>query len=335
VAGTTFPATSAMVELADTKGLICGFHLREDGISEPLDWDIASDPHRRLEALSGSISVWPMFARRNGLAPVNKFPSVRVKCSSTPILTFVWSVSRMDLPGCWDLHFEFDGDPDRLGVIHLYADAAVVVTARLHPLKVVDQLRVELRRGLPVANTLSLVVHFIEDFSDVVIAGQGEVVDKVEDDILKDRRQRDGRELGGVRRLLARLRRHLNAQRGALEQLTDRPLPWWSETDTADLRRAIGRLERIALDLESVQERARLLQEEITRRTGEATNHNLYIVSLLTAIFLPITLITGIFGMNVGGLPWVEDQGGFLWVVGIMLVTAATSVVLLHWRRFF
>jgi zinc transporter len=234
-----------------------------------------------------------------------------------------------------DLHFEFDGDPDRLGVIHLYADAAVVVTARLHPLKVVDQLRVELRRGLPVANTLSLVVHFIEDFSDVVIAGQGEVVDKVEDDILKDRRQRDGRELGGVRRLLARLRRHLNAQRGALEQLTDRPLPWWSETDTADLRRAIGRLERIALDLESVQERARLLQEEITRRTGEATNHNLYIVSLLTAIFLPITLITGIFGMNVGGLPWVEDQGGFLWVVGIMLVTAATSVVLLHWRRFF
>ena len=87
--------------------------------------------------------------------------------------------------------------------------------------------------------------------------------------------------------------------------------------------------------LEFVQERARLLQEEITRRTGEATNHNLYIVSLLTAIFLPITLITGIFGMNVGGLPWVEKDGGFLWVLGIMLVTAATSLVLLHWRRFF
>ena len=78
------------------------------------------------------------------------------------------------------------------------------------------------------------------------------------------------------------------------------------ETDTADLHRAIERLDRIALDLESVQERARLLQEEITGRTAEATNHNLYIVSLLTAIFLPITLITGIFGMNVGGVPWVD-----------------------------
>ncbi len=111
--------------------------------------------------------------------------------------------------------------------------------------------------------------------------------------------------------------------------------PGVGEADAADLRRAIERLERIGLDLESVQERARLLQEEITSRTGEATNHNLYIVSLLTAIFLPITLITGIFRMNVGGLRWVEEDGGFLWVLVIMILTAATSLLLLHWRRFF
>ena len=78
-----------------------------------------------------------------------------------------------------------------------------------------------------------------------------------------------------------------------------------------------------------------MLHEEIAGRTAEATNHNLYIVSLLTAIFLPITLITGIFGMNVGGLPWVDQDGGFAWVFGIMILTAVTSLVLLHWRRFF
>jgi zinc transporter len=135
--------------------------------------------------------------------------------------------------------------------------------------------------------------------------------------------------------LLARLRRHINAQRGALADTAHRPFPWWREEDTSELRRAIERLDRIALDLESIQERARLLQEEIVSRTGEATSHNLYVVSLLTAIFLPITLVTGIFGMNVGGLPWVEEDGGFLWVFGIMTLTAITSLVLLHWRRFF
>jgi zinc transporter len=64
-------------------------------------------------------------------------------------------------------------------------------------------------------------------------------------------------------------------------------------------------------------------------------NRNIYVVSVLTAIFLPITLITGIFGMNVGGLPWVEGDSGFLWVVGIMGLTVITSLVLLYWHRFF
>jgi zinc transporter len=160
-----------------------------------------------------------------------------------------------------DLHFEFDGDPDRLGVIHLYVDADLVVTARLHPLKVVDQLRVDLRGGMVVASTLRLVIQFVEDFSDIlaaVIAGQGEVVDRVEDHILKDRFLRDRGELGGVRRLLARLRRHINAQRGALAHTAHRPFRGGGKIRPNC--RAIE-LRPHCLDLES-SERARLLQEK-------------------------------------------------------------------------
>ena len=305
----------------------------------PLDWDIATDPNRSFEG-----AVWLHFSladvrAKKWIAAAERIPvRAREVLLDSDVHIRMESVESGFAGVLGDLHFEFDGDPDRLGVIHLFFDADVVVTARLHPLKVVDQLRVELRRGMPVAGTLSLVVHFIEDFADVlakIIAAQSDTVDKVEDHLLKDRFLRAGGELGAVRRLLARLRRHIHAQRAAIEHIAHRPLTWWNETDTADLRRAIERLDRVALDLESAQERTRLLQEEITRRTGEATNHNLYIVSLLTALFLPITLITGIFGMNVGGLPWVEDDGGFLWVFGIMILTALTSLILLHWRRFF
>ena len=105
-------------------------------------------------------------------APASEFRLARAKSSSTPISTFDWSRSTADSRECsGDLHFEFDGDPDRLGVIHLYVDAEIVVTARLHPLKVVDQLRVELRHGMAVASTLRLVVHFIEDFADILANG--------------------------------------------------------------------------------------------------------------------------------------------------------------------
>ena len=78
-----------------------------------------------------------------------------------------------------------------------------------------------------------------------------------------------------------------------------------------------------------------MLQEEIAAGAFETTNLNLYIVSLFTAIFLPLNLITGIFGMNVAGLPWLENPGGFLWVTFVMVLTLITSLVLLYWRRFF
>ena len=78
-----------------------------------------------------------------------------------------------------------------------------------------------------------------------------------------------------------------------------------------------------------------MLQEEIASRAFEATNLNLYIVSLFTAIFLPLNLITGIFGMNVAGLPWLENPGGFLWVTCVMALTLIASLGLLYWRRFF
>jgi zinc transporter len=328
-----------MVELPDTRGLICGFRLRENGNPEALDWDLAGDPYRTFEG-----AVWLHFNLADVRAKKWIRACERIPARARDILLDMDPHIRLEalesgVAGVLgDLHYDFDGDPDRLGVIHLYVGVDLVVTARLHPLKVMDQLRWELRSGMVVASTLRLVVQFVEDFTNIlarVVVEQGEIVDKAEDDILKDRLLRDRRELGGVRRLLARLRRHINAQRSALTRAADRPFPWWNEKDTSEFRRAIDRLDRVAQDLESIQERARLLQEEIASRTGEATNQNLYIVSLLTAVFLPITLITGIFGMNVGGLPWVDDGNGFLWVVGIMALTAITALVLLHWRRFF
>jgi zinc transporter len=120
-----------------------------------------------------------------------------------------------------------------------------------------------------------------------------------------------------------------------MSQLVHRPPAWFCEKDTQDLRRAIEHLNAVFLDLEAIQDRARLLQDEIAARIANATNRNLYVVSLLTAVFLPITLISGIFGMNVGGLPWETQSTGFIWVIGVMLLTIMISLGLLHWRRFF
>ncbi len=82
-----------------------------------------------------------------------------------------------------------------------------------------------------------------------------------------------------------------------------------------------------------MQERARLLQEEIAGLLTEATNRNLFLLSMVTTTLLPITLITGVFGMNVGGLPWVGTHSGFWWVMLVMVLALVLTLVLLRRRR--
>lgn len=325
------------VELPDTAGLICGFRFHPDGPPEPLNWGI-SEPGRCVDG-----SAWLHFSLADVRAQKWIAACERIPPRGREVLLDTDSHIHMEPAGrgfagvLGDLHYEFDADPDRVGVMRLYVDEDFVVTARLHPLKAVDKLRVEVRSGLQIATTMGLVIRLVEDVTDTLTAvavEQGEIVDEIEDQVLKNRFLRESEDLGRVRRLLARLRRHIDAQRHALGHIAHRPPAWFRDDETSDLRRSIERLSGVSQDLESIQERARLLQDEIAGRIGNATNQNLYIVSLLTAIFLPITLITGIFGMNVGGLPFLEQDTGFAWVIGLMLLTVTISLVLLHWRRF-
>jgi zinc transporter len=92
-------------------------------------------------------------------------------------------------------------------------------------------------------------------------------------------------------------------------------------------------MDAIAQDLELVQERARLLQEELAGHQRQATSRNLYFLSVLSAIFLPLTLITGLFGMNVPALPWIENPHAFWWVALAMGLTLVIVLAVLRWRR--
>jgi len=86
------------------------------------------------------------------------------------------------------------------------------------------------------------------------------------------------------------------------------------------------RLEWLDAEIVSLRDRAHLLQEEVTMKTAEQTNRNLHVLAIVTTVFMPASLIAGIFGMNVGGVPLEQDASGFLWSMAII---AGASVVVL------
>ena len=129
--------------------------------------------------------------------------------------------------------------------------------------------------------------------------------------------------------MAVRLRRHMVPQQHALVGLLSRLPAWVEQPEAARLGDAIERLGALGHDLDLVQERARLRQEQAAARLMKATNRNLSILSIV----LPITLVSGNFGMNFGGLPALQDAMGFWYGIGLMVVVALVSVSLLRRLR--
>jgi len=134
------------------------------------------------------------------------------------------------------------------------------------------------------------------------------------------------RELSDLRRTTALLHRHFAPQRDALIRLTKDYIGLLDETNVSALREIADRKMRYVEDLDSVRERATVIQDEIDHTAGQTLNRNMYVLSVVAAVFLPLSLLTGLLGINVGGIPGASSQSSF-WIVTIALVVIAVFEV--------
>ena len=123
--------------------------------------------------------------------------------------------------------------------------------------------------------------------------------------------------------MLVRLQRLLAPEPAALFRLLQRPPVWVDGEDRQDLRQATEEFTVVLSDLAALQERIKLLQEEIAARVNEDNARSLYLLTIVTVMALPINLIAGLLGMNVGGVPLAENGHGF-WIVCGLIATFTT-----------
>ncbi|HHL2727357.1 TPA: CorA family divalent cation transporter, partial [Pseudomonas aeruginosa] len=127
-----------------------------------------------------------------------------------------------------------------------------------------------------------------------------------------------------MRRVLVRLQRLLALEPGSLLRLLNRPPEWLQDADLRELREATEEFSLVISDLTALGERIKLLQEEIAAKLNEQNNRILFTLTMVTVLALPINIVAGFFGMNVGGIPFADDPEGF-W---IMLVLVASFTFL-------
>lgn len=225
-----------------------------------------------------------------------------------------------------DVLYDFSQEMSEVSTLWLTVDERRMISVRLQPLRSIDRLRQSVRAGEAFRSPLALVVHLLRDQADVlamIVRDTTRQVDSIEDRFLDGKLDPKRGRLGSLRRILVRLQRLLAPEPGALFRLLNRPPAWIAEEDANDLRQSTEEFSVVLGDVAGLQERIRLLQEELAAHVGEQTNRSVFMLTAVTVLALPINMIAGLFGMNVGGIPFANASDGF-WIVVLLVLTLTT-----------
>ena len=131
-------------------------------------------------------------------------------------------------------------------------------------------------------------------------------------------------EILSVRREIIILRRYLFPQKEALNKLYNDKITWINEYERIEIRETNDQLMRHIEELDTIRDKVSLIQEELANSLSDQVNKKMYILSIISAIFLPLTFLTGLLGINIGGIPGAQNDNAF-YIFSIILVMV-TSV---------
>ena len=165
---------------------------------------------------------------------------------------------------------------------------------------------------------------FVEELHDQIL--------ELEEIVLMRELPANGR-LARIRKQLIMIRRYLSPQRDLVARLANEKLSWLDEDDRRRLLDIADRLRRWLDDLDAGVARSAVLADEINNLTAEATNRRAYQMSVMALMFLPASFLTGLFGINLGGIPGAESPTAFWVFCGSLLALATGLAVWLKYRR--
>lgn len=232
-----------------------------------------------------------------------------------------------------DLERDLAGRPQGEGRLVFALDGSRLITGRLHALRAVDDLRREVDRGhaveRPAAGLARIIEHYV-DRVEAIFEELGAKLAEVEDFVLTEPTDLGDTGLAPVRRSLTRYRREVQALRSALSRVHagrgSRRAALLAEW-LPDLISAVEDLDREA---GSLQDRARLLHEEVDTLITSATNRSMRTLTVISTLLIPPTLVASAFGMNLGGIPFANSPSGFFTVAAICIAIVVAALWMLR-----
>jgi len=237
------------------------------------------------------------------------------------------------------INFNPGAAPEDMVSLQLWSDGVRVVTLRRRPLQTPRDTLADIDAGEGPGDAGALVnslVDYMISRMNRLIVDINEQIDALEEDgDGNDDSDRRMDTISRIRRDCLALKRHMSPQHEALEKIARDAPDWFRDHDRRAIAEDIARLARYLADLDISKESALLLQDELRTRALAASQRTSYLLSIVAAIFLPLSFLTGLLGINVGGMPGVGQAPAFWIVTGICLAIALGELVLFRrWKWF-
>ncbi|WP_339108091.1 zinc transporter ZntB [Thioclava sp. GXIMD4216] len=234
------------------------------------------------------------------------------------------------------INFNDGEDPEDMVSVRIYADARRIVTIARKRVRAIERMDDAIRAGRVPGDAGLFVVRLTEDIVERIGTFQSELDEHAE--ALEDKVYGQGgdhlrRDVLDLRLQVIAIRRYLGPQRDALLKAAQSNCPLVTSEVRRELEEEAVKMTRISEDMDELRDQAQVLREELSTQLSDRVNRNTFVLSVVSVIFLPLGFLTGLFGVNIGGMPGLNDDNAFMWLclwcIGLVLVQ-----LVFMWRLF-
>ncbi|MCI5048145.1 MAG: zinc transporter ZntB [Aquisalinus sp.] len=219
-----------------------------------------------------------------------------------------------------------ESDPEDMVSIRLWVTGNLIISARLRRLMAIVSLRERMEAGDPPPSPAAFISYLASGLTermDPVVSGLTDKTDELEDRSIENQTVMRA-DLAELRRTTIILRRYIAPQRDALNRLSTETVTFISDEQRISIRETVDRITRLVEELEALRERSIVLYEQLSDKRAEEMNRNMLVLSVVAAIFLPLGFLTGLLGVNIGGIPGADVPWAFGLFCGFLVVISAT-----------
>lgn len=231
-----------------------------------------------------------------------------------------------------------NAEPEDMISIRLWVDAHRIISVRLRPLKAVHDICQDFDEGRGPKNAgdfIGALSGRLFERMEPVFTELDEQLDNVEEEVMEEPDKKLRSEITDIRKQAILFRRYIAPQKDVIAYLRTSDLPWLEQNHKRKLQENLDRVTRYIEDLDTIRERASIVKDELANALADQLNKNMYMLSIVAAIFLPLGFLTGLLGINVGGIPGADYEWSFAIFCAILSVVVAIQIALFKWLKWF